>query len=64
MKSLKSILSISGRPGLFKLVTQTRTGILVEALSDKKRFTISAQQQVNALDEIAIYCQEGEKPLK
>ena len=41
MKSLKSILSISGRPGLFKLITQTRTGILVEALSDKKRFTIS-----------------------
>lgn len=64
MKSLKSILSISGRPGLFKLIAQTRTGILVEALSDKKRFTISAQQQVNALDEIAIYCQEGEKPLK
>jgi hypothetical protein len=32
MKSLKSILSISGRPGLFKLITQTRTGILVEEL--------------------------------
>tara|TARA_Y100000389_G_C17408278_1_gene489341 strand:+ start:947 stop:1387 length:441 start_codon:yes stop_codon:yes gene_type:complete len=64
MKSLKSILSISGRPGLFKLIAQTRTGILVESLSDKKRFTISAQQQVNALDEIAMYCEEGEKPLK
>ncbi len=64
MKPLKNILAISGRQGLFNLIAQTRTGILVESLNDKKRFTISAQQQVHALDEIAMYCQDGEKPLK
>lgn len=64
MKSLKNIMAISGRQGLFNLITQTRTGILVESLNDKKRFTISAQQQVHALDEIAMYCHDGEKPLR
>ncbi|CAI8334007.1 MAG: Uncharacterised protein [Owenweeksia sp. TMED14] len=64
MKPIKNILAISGRQGLFNLITQTRTGILVESLNDMKRFTISAQQQVHALDEIAIYCKEGEKPIK
>jgi hypothetical protein len=64
MKPLKNILAISGRQGLFNLITQTRTGILVESLKDKKRFTISAQQQIHALDEIAMYCHDGEKPIK
>ena len=57
-------MAISGRQGLFNLITQTRTGILVESLNDKKRFTISAQQQVHALDEIAMYYHDGEKPLR
>jgi hypothetical protein len=64
MKPLKNILAINGRQGLFNLIIQTRTGILVESLNDTKRFTISAQQQVHALDEIAIYCHDGEKPLR
>jgi hypothetical protein len=64
MKSIKTILAVAGRPGLFNLVAQTRTGIIIESLDDQKRYTVSAQQQVHALDEIAIYTLEGEKPLR
>ena len=64
MKSIKTILAIAGRPGLYNLVAETRTGIVVESLDDQKRLTVSAQQQVHALDEIAMYTLEGEKPLR
>ncbi|MBL6626808.1 MAG: DUF5606 domain-containing protein [Cryomorphaceae bacterium] len=64
MKSIKTILAIAGRPGLYNLVAQTRTGIVVESLDDQKRLTVSAQQQVHALDEISMYTIEGEKPLR
>jgi hypothetical protein len=64
MKSIKTILAVAGRPGLFNLVAQTRTGIIIESLDDQKRYTVSAQQQVHALDEIAMYTLEGEKPLR
>ena len=35
---LKTILSIAGKPGLYKLVSQGRNMLIVESLSDKKRF--------------------------
>lgn len=61
---LKEILAISGKPGLYKLVAQSKNGVIVEALTDQKRFPISAQSNVSALADIAIYTYEGEKPLK
>ena len=64
MKSIKTILAVAGRLRLFDLVAQTRTGIIIESLDDQKRYTVSAQQQVHALDEIAMYTLEGEKPLR
>lgn len=64
MKELKGVLAIAGKPGLYQLIAQTRTGIVVENLSDRKRTSISAQQQVSALGEIAIYTDAGERPLK
>lgn len=64
MKELKGVLAIAGKPGLYQLVAQTRTGIVVENMADRKRISISAQQQVSALGEIAIYTDAGERPLK
>ena len=49
--SLDKILSISGKPGLYQLKTQTRTGLLAEALADGKRITVSARQNVSLLSE-------------
>jgi hypothetical protein len=62
--SLEKILSISGKPGLYELKTQTRTGILAESLIDGKKLTISARQNVSVLSEIAIYTLTEEVPLR
>ena len=60
---LDQILSISGKPGLFKIVTQTRTGAVVESLIDKKRITVGAHSNISVLSEIAIYTLQEEMPL-
>lgn len=64
MKSIERILAVAGRPGLFELVAQSKTGIVVSSLDDGKRVSVSARQQVHALNEIAMYTYEGEKPLR
>ncbi len=61
---LKGILSISGYGGLFKLVKQTKTGFIVESLSDGKRMQAFASSKISTLADIAIYTEEGETPLK
>jgi len=61
--SLEKILSIGGKPGLYQLLTQTRSGFVAESLLDKKRITVSAQSNVSVLSEIAIYTLEEEIPL-
>lgn len=60
---LDQILSISGKPGLFKIVTQTRSGAVVESLIDKKRITVGAHSNISVLSEIAIYTLQEEIPL-
>lgn len=62
--SLEKILAISGKPGLYKLVTQTRGGFVAESLIDKKRLSVRIQQNVSLLSEIAIYTLTEEVPLK
>jgi len=62
--SLDKILSISGKPGLYSLIAQTRGGFVAEALIDNKRITVNAQQNISVLSEIAIYTLTEEVPLK
>ena len=62
--SLDKILSIGGKPGLHKLVTQTRAGFVAESLLDKKRITVGMRSNVSILSEIAIYTLEEELPLR
>lgn len=62
--SLDKILSIGGKPGLYKLVTQTRTGFVAESLLDQKRITVGMRTNVSILSEIAIYTLEEELPLR
>lgn len=62
--SLEKILSVSGKPGLYKLITQTRSGFVAESLIDKKRITVNVRQNVSLLSEIAIYTLSEEVPLK
>lgn len=62
--SLDKILAISGKPGLYKLITQTRGGFVAESLIDNKRLSVSIRQNVSILSEIAIYTLTEEIPLK
>ncbi len=62
--SLEKVLSIAGRPGLYKLKTQTRTGFLAESLLDGKSISVSGRHNVSLLSEIAIYTLTEEVPLR
>jgi len=62
--SLEKILSISGKPGLYQLKTQTRSGLLAESIVDGKKISVSARQNVSLLSEIAIYTLTEELPLR
>ncbi|MHA7057804.1 DUF5606 family protein [Aquimarina sp. M1] len=62
--SLDKILSISGKPGLFELKAQTRSGFVAESLADGKKLSVSIQNNVSILSEIAIYTFTEEVPLR
>lgn len=62
---LKTILSISGKPGLYKLISQGKNMLIVESLSvDKKRFPAYGNEKIISLGDIAIYTDEEEAPLR
>lgn len=60
---LKRILSIAGRPGLFKLVNQGKNMLIVESLTTGKRTPAYAHDKVVSLGDISIYTNEGDVPL-
>jgi len=61
---LSGIISISGKPGLFKVIAQGKNSIIVESLIDKKRFPAYSTDKISALDDISIYTLEEDKPLR
>ncbi|WP_223033168.1 DUF5606 family protein [Hanstruepera marina] len=60
---LDKILAIAGKPGLYKMITQTRSGFIAESLIDGKRLSVGIHHNVSILSEIAIYTLTEEKPL-
>lgn len=60
---LKTILSISGKPGLYKLVSQGKNMLIVESLTEKKRLPVYANDKAISLGDIAIYTDDDEVPL-
>ena len=61
---LDKILSIAKKPGLYKLIAQSRGGFIAESLLDQKRISVSITSNVSLLSEIAIYTLAEELPLK
>jgi hypothetical protein len=61
--ALEQILSVSGKPGLYRLVGQMKNGIIIEGIADGKRFPVHGSVKVSALEEISIYTSEEEVPL-
>jgi hypothetical protein len=61
---LEGILAISGEPGLYKMVSQTKNGIIVESIETKKRIPAYATNKISSLEDIAIFTEVDEVPLK
>lgn len=60
---LKEILSVTGKPGLFKLVSQGKNMLIVESLIDGKRIPAYTKDKVVSLGDIAIFTETAEVPL-
>ncbi len=62
---LKTILAISGKPGLYKLVSRGNRNIIVEALdATHKRFPAFGTDKIISLADIAMYTDQEEVPLR
>ena len=57
------IISVTGKPSLFQVISQSKNAIIAESLTDKKRLAINATQNVSLLENIAIYTYEEDMPL-
>ena len=61
---LRTILSISGKPGLYKLISQGKNMLILEALdATKKRFPVYGHDKVISLGDIAMYTDDEEVAL-
>lgn len=60
---IKTILSIAGKPGLYKLVSRGRNNLIVESLSTGKRTPAFSTDKISSLADIAIYTTDEDKPL-
>jgi hypothetical protein len=60
---LSNILAIAGKPGLFKLVSQTKTGAVVESLLDGKRTPAFKNDKISSLSEICMFTTSEDYPL-
>jgi hypothetical protein len=61
---LSGIISIAGMSGLYKVVAQTKNGLIVESLTDKKRVPVYATNKVSTLEDVRIYSTGDDVPLK
>ena len=61
---LSKILSVSGYPGLYRYVAQSRTGAIAESLADGHRVNFPANGKITTLEDISIYADDGEVKLR
>lgn len=61
---LKTILSISGRPGLYQLLSNSKNMIIVGSLQDGRKLPVHARDRVVSLGDISVYTQNDEIPLE
>ena len=62
--NLSGIISISGMPGLYKVVAQSKSGLIVESLIDKKRIPAYSSYKISSLDDITVFSSAENIPLK
>ena len=52
---METIISISGKPGLYRVASQGRNAVIVENIEDKKKFAVHGSSKISSLDDISIY---------
>lgn len=60
---LEKIVSISGKPGLYKVLSQGKNMLVVESVVDKKRMPAYSSDKVVSLGDISMFTDSGDKPL-
>lgn len=60
---LSKILSIAGKPGLYKLAGEAKNNLVVESLTDGKRIPAFSHERISSLQEISIYTMDEDLPL-
>ena len=61
---LTKILSVTGRPGLFKLISTNKNMNVVESLTDGKRIAVYMHEKIVALNDVSVYTEDGDTPLR
>ncbi|WP_250630696.1 DUF5606 family protein [Rhodoflexus caldus] len=64
--NLTNIAAVAGKPGLYRVIKPTRTGVILESIDEKRtRFAVGMNSRVSVLKEVAIYAYnaEGSVPL-
>lgn len=61
---LSTIISVSGRPGLYKLISTNKTFSIAESLTDGKRLPINAQEKMITLSDVSIFTETEDIPLR
>lgn len=62
--NIKDILTISGQPGLYKMISQGKNAVIVESLETGKRMPSHASNRISALEDISVFTDSEELPLK
>jgi len=60
---LKKIVAISGKPGLYKVLSQGKNMLIVESLADGKRIPAHSSEKVVSLGDISMFTEAEDKPL-
>ena len=60
----KKIVAISGKPGLYKVLSQGKNMLIVESIIDSKRLPAHSTDKVIVLNDISMYTETGDKPLR
>lgn len=61
---LTKILSVTGRPGLYKLISTNKNMNIVESMTDGKRIPVYMHEKIVALSDVSMYTNDGDVPLR
>lgn len=61
---LTKTIAISGKPGLYNIISQSKGGLVVQSMLDQRKFPVTQTQNISVLNDIAIYTYGEEKPLR